>query len=134
MKGRTYRFFQGEPLYPFGYGLSYTKFGYRKLVLPAKARAGQPVTVSVEVANTGKLAGEEVVQLYTKRPEAGAPIRELAGFQRVALRAGERKVVSFALNLKESVEISVGGKQPGFKGPADAATTEVLTGILRVTQ
>jgi beta-glucosidase len=79
------------------------------------------------------VAGEEVVQLYIERAEAGAPVRELAGFERVALRAGERKVVTLPLTLKESVEISVGGKQPGFKGAADAGTTEVLAGILRVT-
>ncbi len=93
MKGRTYRFFNGEPLYPFGYGLSYTRFSYSGLTVPA-ARTGQPVQVAVQVQNTGSRAGEEVVQLYVKVPGA-APIHSLEGFQRIALRAGEKKAVQF---------------------------------------
>ena len=66
MKGRTYRYFQGEPLYPFGYGLSYTSFAYSRLDCPEQAPANHDVAVSVEVRNTGKMAGEEVVQLYVE--------------------------------------------------------------------
>ena len=64
MKGRTYRYFTGEPLFPFGYGLSYTTFAYRNLKLPKQSQIGDEVKVSVDVENTGKIAGEEVVELY----------------------------------------------------------------------
>ncbi len=138
MKGRTYRYFQGEPLYPFGFGLSYTRFTYRLLTLPKTASAKREARVQVEVQNAGKLAGEEVVQLYLKRRGVGeAPIRSLAGFERVPLRPGEKKIVEFTLTPRQlappgTVEISVGGKQPGFHGAADASTTQVLTGSLTV--
>jgi beta-glucosidase len=139
MLGRTYRYFQGEPLYPFGFGLSYTQFAYRLLTLPKAASATREARIQVEVRNAGKLAGEEVVQLYLKhRGEQGvAPIRSLAGFERVALRAGERKIVEFTLTPRQLappgvVDIAVGGKQPGLRGAADAATTQVLTGSLTV--
>jgi beta-glucosidase len=139
MIGRTYRYFQGEPLFPFGFGLSYTQFTYRLLTLPKSASAKREAKVQVEVRNSGKLAGEEVVQLYLKRRgEQGLePIRSLAGFERVALRPGEKKIVEFTLTPRQlsppgTVEIAVGGKQPGFHGAADASTTQVLTGDLTV--
>jgi len=94
MKGRTYRYFKGDPLYPFGYGLSYTTFTYRNLRAPQEARAGSPVKVSVEVENSGKRDGEEVVQLYVDHPGV---VRELLGFERVPLRAGEKKTVEFTV-------------------------------------
>jgi len=108
MKGRTYRYFEGEPLYAFGYGLSYTAFSYRNLRLPGEARAGSSVKVSVEVENSGKRAGDEVVQLYVKHPGV---VRELQGFERVSLRPGERKTVELALALRNpgDIEILVGG-------------------------
>ncbi len=108
MKGRTYRYFEGEPLYPFGYGLSYSTFSYRNLRLPGEARAGSSVKVSVEVENSGKRAGDEVIQLYVKHPGV---VRELQGFERVSLRPGERKTVEFALALHHpgDIEILAGG-------------------------
>ena len=127
IKGRTYRFFHGEPLFPFGYGLSYTTFAYRNLKIPAKASAGANLRVSVEVRNTGKMAGEEVVQLYTEMAGYGAPIRSLAGFRRVALKRGESRTVEFVPSAHElssvdekggravrpgSLQIAVGGGQP----------------------
>lgn len=69
MQGRTYRYFEGDVLYPFGYGLSYTTFKYRNLKVPSEAQTGDSLRVSVEVANTGKMAGEEVVQLYLSHRE-----------------------------------------------------------------
>ncbi len=128
MTGRTYRFFTGEPLYPFGYGLSYTTFSYNGLSVPA-ARTGLPVKVSVQVQNTGSRGGEEVVQLYLKMP-GGAPIRSLEGFQRVSLRAGEKKTVQFTLLPRQLARggeftVWVGGGQPGPAG--------VLTANLHVT-
>jgi len=150
MKGRTYRYFTGEPLWPFGYGLSYTTFGYSALKVPEKVTAGSQLTVSVTVTNTGKVAGEEVVQLYLTDEKASTPrpVRHLEGFRRISLKPGESKVVEFPLeprqlsliNNKENrvVEpgwftVAVGGKQPGFAGRADAATTQVVSGRFRVT-
>ena len=127
MKGRTYRFFEGDPLFPFGYGLSYATFAYRDLKLSQLASAKEPFRVAVEVENTGKLAGDEVVELYVKAAKG----RSLEGFRRVPLQPGERKTVEFTLAPGKlapgRVEISVGGKQPGFTGVLDAATTAVLT-------
>ncbi len=105
MKGRTYRFFKGEPLFPFGYGLSYSTFAYRDLKV-------QGANVSVEVENTSAIPGEEVVQLYLKREGAADddPIRSLAGFQRVGLKPRERKTVRFTLKTQSPgvFDISVG--------------------------
>jgi beta-glucosidase len=106
MNGKTYRYFKGEPLYPFGYGLSYTTFTYRNLRAPDAARAGSPVKVSVEVENSGKRDGEEVVELYVEHPGV---VRELQGFERVPLRAGEKKTVEFTVKhaMAEKVGFSV---------------------------
>jgi beta-glucosidase len=105
MKNRTYRFFTGEPLFPFGFGLSYTTFSYRNL-----KQTGDKITVDVQ--NTGSRAGEEVAELYVKKSGTGA-IRALAGFERVALRPNERKTVHFTLSPANITEISVGGRQTG---------------------
>jgi beta-glucosidase len=98
--GRTYMYFKHKPLYPFGYGLSYTTFKYSalKTSAPTLAKDGA-VTVSVDVKNAGKRAGEEVVQLYVRRPNAPAdrPRQELRGFKRVALGPGESKTVEMPL-------------------------------------
>ena len=89
MKGRTYRYFEGEPLWPFGFGLSYTTFAYSNLAVPdVPLNAGDPLHTSVSVANTGKVSGDEVVELYLQFPDvSGAPRRALRGFQRVHLGA-----------------------------------------------
>lgn len=100
MAGRTYRYFGGEPLYPFGHGLSYTRFGYSGLSLDrARARAGDPVTATLTVHNEGEVAGDEVVQLYLRPPAgAGGGLRKaLRGFQRVTLAPGEARELRFAL-------------------------------------
>lgn len=150
MEGRTYRYFHGDPVFPFGHGLSYTSFAYSALEVPARVRAGDDVTVAVDVENTGTRAGEEVVQLYVTDEDAGGPtsIRSLQGFTRVSLRPGERRRVTFTLSPRQLslidagggriVEpgwfaVSVGGKQPGFAGVADAATTGVALGRFQLT-
>jgi beta-glucosidase len=150
MAGRTYRYFTGEPLYPFGYGLSYTSFAYRNLRLPGEARAGAPVAVSVEVQNTGQTAGEEVVELYVKHIGGAvpAPLISLEGFARVSLQPGETRAVNFTLTPRQlstveadghrlaepgTLVISAGGAQPGFAGPLNPSTTGVVTGSLRIT-
>lgn len=97
MKGRTYRYFEGEPLWPFGYGLSYSIFSYSNLTLPpVPLNAGDSLKASVTVTNTGKVAGDEVVQLYLKFPDvSGAPRRALRGFQRIHLEPGATQKVEF---------------------------------------
>ncbi len=149
MEGKTYRYFKGEPLFPFGHGLSYTTFAYSSLKLPSSVRAGENVSISVDVKNSGNRSGEEVVQLYVTEPEASAPvpIRSLQGFRRMQLKAGETKTVLFALTPRQlslidaelkrivepgTIEISVGGKQPGFKGIADSPTSGFVTGRFKV--
>ena len=149
MAGRTYRYFKGLPLYPFGHGLSYTQFGYANLSVPSVARAGEDVSVSVDVTNTGKVAGDEVVQAYVSHPgsQASAPIRALAGFQRVTLTPGETRKVSFKLLARQlaltgadgkpapapgPVTITVGGKQPGMTGTVDASATQAVAGTVEI--
>ena len=145
MEGRTYKYFKGEPLYPFGYGLSYTTFKYSELKLAKKAKVGDKVHVSVKVTNTGKRAGEEVVQLYIKDEEASTPRPkvQLEGFKRIQLNVGESKVVDFEItprqfsmigeNDKRVIEngwftIYLGGGQPGVKN-ANAVSARInLTG------
>jgi len=146
MTGQTYRYFKGEPLYPFGYGLSYTTFEYSDLNIPDQARASDPVTVSVKLANTGGLDGEEVVQLYVAQinPTVPSPLRSLKAFARVRLKAGESRTVQFTLpaetfriinenNEREAragiFEISVGGGQPG----ARKGTSNVVSKRLELT-
>ena len=100
MKGRTYRYFEGEPLYPFGYGLSYTSFRYSHLSLDHSsiARDGT-LNARVRVKNVGGRAGDEVVQLYVRPPDTRypRPRKELRGFRRIPLQAGEEQQVSFTL-------------------------------------
>jgi beta-glucosidase len=114
MKGRTYRYFEGTPLYPFGFGLSYSTFAYSGLVAE---RTPKGALVRVTVENTSTRSGDEVVQLYVAGgPEPRAPLRSLRGFSRVTLRAGERREVRFTLAAedlpKAAADISVGGGQP----------------------
>ena len=134
MKGRTYRYFAGKPLYPFGYGLSYTSFAYSDLHVPqAPISAGDPVDADVRVTNTGKVAGDEVVQLYLKFPPvAGAPRIALRGFQRIHLDPGQSQTVRFELKKRDlgmvtengdpiiadgDYTINIGGGQPGTGTP-----------------
>jgi beta-glucosidase len=106
MKGRTYRFFDGEPLYPFGFGQSYTRFEYSNLRLSRRSgTATDPVDVSLEVMNTGSRAGHEVVQVYVHaiEPAVPMPIAELWGFERLLLQPRERRTVSFRLMPSEAM-------------------------------
>ena len=103
MKGKTYRYFTGEPLYPFGYGLSYTTFNYSDLKIDQpKIKTNGTAKVSVKVTNTGKADGEEVVQLYLKtvKSKYPVPIKALKGFKRITLKAGESKTVEFDISEK----------------------------------
>jgi beta-glucosidase len=134
MANRTYRYFNGKPLYPFGYGLSYTKFSYSDLTVGAQSvAAGQPVGADVTVTNTGKIAGDEVVQVYLKFPQVkGAPLVALRGFERIHLDAGASQKVHFELKPRDlgmvtedgnpiiaqgDYTISIGGGQPDTGAP-----------------
>lgn len=96
--GRTYLYFRGDPLYPFGYGLSYTSFTYDNLRTGSgRFSAGNPLGVRVDVTNSGSRSGDEVAQLYVEVSGADRPIRQLAGFERVSLKPGEKRTVTFTL-------------------------------------
>ncbi|WP_246373133.1 glycoside hydrolase family 3 protein [Marilutibacter spongiae] len=106
MEGRTYRYFRGTPLYPFGHGLSYTRFDYRNLRTSAQEVAADGrLRVQVDVANAGQRAGDEVVQLYVRpvRPAPGDSLQELRGFQRIHLAPGEQRTVEFELEPRQAL-------------------------------
>jgi len=145
MQNRTYKYFKGEPLYPFGYGLSYTSFKYSNLEMPATVKTGEPVKVSVEVQNSGNMDGEEVVQLYLKDEVASTPrpLHQLEGFQRIFLKAGESATLEFELQPRQfsiigsedkrviesgDFSIFVGGSQPGVKNANTISGKVKLTG------
>ncbi|MBK6949523.1 MAG: glycoside hydrolase family 3 C-terminal domain-containing protein [Haliscomenobacter sp.] len=148
MTGRTYRYFKGEALYPFGYGLSYSTFRYDKLSVPSKVKSGKPLTVRVRVTNTGEMDGEEVAQLYVSHPgiPGKAPLRALKGFQRMPLKSGERRMLSFTLTpemlslINEEgttyqpqgkLNIHAGGGQPG---QGRTSSSNVLTKPVNVVK
>ena len=144
MAGHTYRFFSGETLYPFGYGLSYTQFAYSNLKISAlEIKAEESLTVSAVVTNTGDIAGDEVVQVYVTDKDASVsvPIRHLEGFERIHLKPGEsRKVISklaakqLAIVLDDgrsavepgTFEIFIGGGQPNTSAPGVSRSFEVI--------
>ena len=98
--GRTYMYFKGQPLYPFGFGLSYTTFEYSNLRTSADSLdAAGEIEVNVDVKNSGARAGDEVVQMYVKHLDSSVerPIKELRGFKRIPLRPGETQTVRFTL-------------------------------------
>ena len=111
MKGRTYRYFEGTPVYPFGYGLSYTTFAYAPLRVEAAADGAENgVTVVTDITNTGTRDGDEVAQLYLVPPAVdGAPRLALRGFERLTLKAGERRQVKFVLSPRDLSFVSQDG-------------------------
>lgn len=116
MTKRTYRYFAGKPLYGFGFGLSYTKFTYSNLKLSSEnVKAGDPLDATVLVSNTGRVAGDEVVELYLSAPRNGngglSPRLQLAGFKRISLRPGESRRVSFHLDARDLSEVDVQGRR-----------------------
>lgn len=141
MSNRTYRYFRGEPRYPFGYGLSYTTFKYSNISKTQNLDTGTKAYISVNVKNTGKMDGDEVVQLYITHPQNAnqiVPICSLKGFKRIHLKAGEEQKVYFNLtpedlalttslgNLIEkagTVKVFIGGGQPRY---AEGCSTEII--------
>jgi len=149
MKGRTYRYFTGEALYPFGHGLSYTRFAYaRPKLSTARVGADGKLNISVAVSNVGARDGDEVVQLYLSRPGAvNGPVRTLTRFERIALKKGETRQVNFTLDARAlsvvdakgvrtltpgPVKLWIGGGQPGARpglpAPAGVAADFTVTG------
>jgi beta-glucosidase len=142
MKNRTYRYFEGQPLYPFGYGLTYSKFEYSNLKLSsAELDAGNPLAVEVDVKNASQRAGDEVVELYISFPKLpGAPLRALRGFTRVHIEVGQSRHVKLTLQPRElsyvnesgdrmvaagEYTISAGGGQPGTAVPQASAQLSI---------
>ena len=132
LSAQTYRYFKGEPLYPFGFGLSYTSFAYENLKVNSEYKIGDSVHISVIVKNTGKLAGDEVAQLYLANQNKSVEriVHSLKGFKRVFLKPNESTTLEFTLppndfsvfngeNEREiqpgKFKISVGGGQPQYK-------------------
>ena len=115
LPGRTYRYATKKPLFPFGYGLSYTTFGYNDLKV-AKTKDG--ATVKVKVTNTGKVAGDEVVQLYVRSPEGSGDRRRhhLEGFRRLTLKPGQSKTVAFTLSKEQLMQFGMDGRQSLARG------------------
>ncbi|HEU5403086.1 MAG TPA: glycoside hydrolase family 3 C-terminal domain-containing protein [Terriglobales bacterium] len=121
MAKRTYRYFPGEPLYAFGYGLSYTSFTYKNpKVQQATIKSNGTQSISVDITNSGKMAGDEVVQLYlTHKGITGAPIRAMEGFQRIHLASGETKTVTFHLTNRQMSIVDETGKRRIVPGKID---------------
>jgi beta-glucosidase len=149
MARRTYRYFPGEVLYPFGYGLSYTSFRYTNVaVTPSVVPGDGSVKISVDVENTGNITSDEVVQLYlTHKGIAGAPLRALQGFKRIHLTPAQKTTVTFQLENRQLslvdetgkrritpgiVEVWTGGGQPdarfGLRKPMGVRTQFSISG------
>jgi beta-glucosidase len=119
MAGRTYRYFKGEPLFPFGYGLSYTNFKYSELSIDRAAiNVGDDLDVSVDVENTGDRAGDEVVQVYisSSNKDGDQPIRSLKAFRRIHLRPGDTQTVKFKIKAFDLTQVSINGKRSQVPG------------------
>jgi beta-glucosidase len=146
MAGRTYRYFTGKPLYPFGYGLSYTTFKYSELNVPTHpVIPGQRVDADVTVTNAGAIAGDEAVQIYLKFPAVkGAPLVALRGFQRIHLEPGASQKVHFELKDRDlgmvtedgnpivaagDYTVSIGGGQPETGAPGVSGHFHIETQI-----
>ena len=141
MRARTYRYLDGKPLYGFGYGLSYTTFAYSNLKVSSQLKAGEPLTVTGDVKNTGSVAGDEVLELYLSQPKQfQTPIRVLASFQRIHLEQGQSAHVSLAVDPRSLGQVdangnrvvvpgdyvvSLGGSQPGESASIQTANFRV---------
>jgi beta-glucosidase len=142
MKNRTYRYFTGDPLYPFGYGLSYSRFAYSDLKLSSNTlHAGDGLNLDVNVKNVSGREGDEVIEVYLEFPKSfDAPLQALRGFQRVHLAGGEQRHLRFILNARDlslvnetgehivaegNYRVSVGGGLPGTQAPSVAASFSI---------
>ncbi|XP_046572490.1 beta-D-xylosidase 1-like isoform X2 [Haliotis rubra] len=146
MAGRTYRYYEDDPLYPFGYGLSYTEFSYSRLQYANVIKAGEDVEVSILLQNTGKYEGDEVVQVYISwgSPSVPIPRRQLVAFERVTIAANAFQVVNVTVSAESMavwvdnsgwviepgyMQMFAGGQQPGQQ---KSAASQVLEGRFKV--
>ncbi|MFN8255666.1 MAG: glycoside hydrolase family 3 C-terminal domain-containing protein [Bacteroidales bacterium] len=146
MEGRTYRYFKGEPLYPFGFGLSYTSFKYANVQAIGETKTGKDIKVKVQVENTGDRDGEEVVQVYVEAKDATVPvpIHALCGFKRVSIKSGESQIVEIVLKAESfsvidkdynrviepgKYNIYVGGFQPEARNIANGQVLSTLVNL-----
>ena len=149
MQGRTYRFLEKEPMYPFGYGLSYTRFEYRPVDLPETILAGKDIQFDVSVKNTGKCSGETVVQVYIRDEEASVkvPKHQLVFFKRVMAETGEEKKVTVCIRARDLAvvrqngtcvlepgrfKIYIGGSQPD-EVSRRLTDDEIWEGVIEMT-
>ena len=147
MQGRTYRYFEGKPVYPFGFGLSYTRFAYGPIkITPTSGNAATGISVEADVTNTGARAGDEVAQLYLSFPAApGTPKIALRGFERLSLSPGEKRRLRFRLTPRDISSVSpegeiqvvagryrvdVGGGQPGSGVPGQSGSFAVKSAVV----
>ncbi len=150
MNNRTYKYYNGEPFYPFGYGLSYTRFTYSDFQVPPAIEKGKMLEVKVNVTNTGDRDGDEVVQLYVSHSGTNMPQTSTIapGLQTNSFKNRRTQQVTFHLTAKQlaiidnqgipvqpdgTIKISAGGKQPGFTGRTDAKTTSVIEKVIKVS-
>jgi beta-glucosidase len=100
MEGRTYKYYHGEPLYPFGYGLSYTQFQYSNLEVNID---GEKIVASISIKNSGDFDGDEVVQVYARKadPKFWRPIKQLVGFGRISIKKGEQESIKIEIDKKQ---------------------------------
>lgn len=149
MQGRTYRFLEKEPMYPFGYGLSYTRFEYRPVDLPETILVGKDIQFDVSVKNTGKCSGETVLQVYIRDEEASVkvPKHQLVFFKRVMAETGEEKKVTVCIRARDLAvvrqngtcvlepgrfKIYIGGSQPD-EVSRRLTDDEIWEGVIEMT-
>lgn len=117
LKNRTYRYFSGKPLWGFGYGLSYLTFKYGPVKLSAQSiKAGEPISATVNVTNSGTMSGDEVVEAYLKTPQQDGPIYSLVGFQRVTISPGTSKEVSIRIDPRSLSSVDDQGNRSILAG------------------
>ncbi len=148
MEGKTYRYFKEKPLYEFGFGLSYTTFAYSNIYSDKTTKGDKPQQVTVDVKNTGKFKGDEVVQLYLTHINCPytMPIRSLEGFQRIHLNPGETKSVTFTLKPEQlavlnnknqfvvesgEIQLSIGGSQPSPQALINKQVIQTIITIIK---
>ena len=117
LKGRTYRYFTGKPLWGFGYGLSYSTFKYGPVKLSSESlKAGEPLTATVTVTNTGGMGGDEVVEAYLKTPQDGGPVHSLVAFDRVTIAPGSSKEVTLKIDPRSLSSVDDQGNRSILAG------------------